>query len=189
MQDPVDGFLAAPLPTLTIREMRADDADLVASLHVASWRSAYRDIFSDDYLAHHAEAERRRHWRERLEAPRDTEAGCIASCNGPPVGFFYPIADQAPSRGPLPDNLHVTPTARGGGLGRSLLAEAARLIEARGWPAGMYLWVFEANSGARRFYERHGAVQVDRSVYAAADGGRHPAVCYAWPDASVLRLA
>jgi hypothetical protein len=49
--------------------------------------------------------------------------------------------------------------------------------------------VFEANAGARRFYERHGAVQIDRVIYAAVDGGRHPALCYAWPDASVLRLS
>jgi GNAT superfamily N-acetyltransferase len=175
-------------PTPTIRPMRADDADLVASLHLASWSSAYRDILSDDYLAHHAEGERRRYWQRRLEAPRDTEAGCIASRNGLPVAFFYLIADPAPSRGTLLDNLHVTPAARGGGLGRRLLAEAAQLIDVRGWPTGMHLWVFEANAGARRFYERHGAALVDRIVYAAADGGRHPAVCYAWPDASVLRL-
>ena len=34
----------------------------------------------------------------------------------------------------------------------------------------------------------HGAQVVDRTVYASADGGANAALCYAWPDASVLRL-
>lgn len=177
-----------PPPAFTIRPMGAGDAAMVASLHVASWRSAYRDILSDDYLAHHAAAERRRHWTGRLGAPREPEAGRIACLDAAPVGFFYLIADQDPSRGTLLDNLHVAAEARGRGLGRRLLAEAAGIIGAAGWPAGLHLWVFEANGGARRFYERHGAVRIDRVLYAAADGRRHPALCYAWPDVAALHL-
>jgi ribosomal protein S18 acetylase RimI-like enzyme len=175
-------------PTLTIRPMRADDVALVASLHVASWRTAYRDILSDDYLAHHAAAERHRHWAVRLAAARSAEAGRIAYVDRQPVAFLYLIADQDPARGTLLDNLHVGPDARGAGLGRRLLAEAAEVIAAHRWPTGLHLWVFEANAGARRFYERHGAIQIDRILYDAADGGRHPAVCYAWADAAALRL-
>jgi GNAT superfamily N-acetyltransferase len=172
---------------VTIRPMHTTDADLVASLHLASWRTAYRSILSDDYLANHAEAERRRHWTQRLETPRDHETGRIASLDGAPVGFFYLIAAADPDRGTLLDNLHVAPHARGAGLGRRLLDEAARVIAAQRWPGGLHLWVFEANAGARRFYERHGAVRVERIMYDAADGGRHPALCYAWADAAVLR--
>ncbi len=176
-----------PSPPVTIRPMRVDDVDLVASLHVASWRAAYRAILSDDYLTHRAAAERRDHWTHRLTAPRDGETGRIASLDGEPVAFFYLVGDADPPRGSLLDNLHVAPHARGTGLGRRLLDEAARVIAAHRWPAGLHLWVFEANTGARRFYERHGAVQVERIMYDAADGGRHPAVCYAWTDAAVLR--
>jgi GNAT superfamily N-acetyltransferase len=149
-----------PSPPLTFRPISAGDADVVASLHLASWRTAYRGILSDDYLAHHAEAERQRHWARRLETPRDQEAGSIASLDAAPVAFFYLVADADPRRGTLLDNLHVAPHARGAGLGRRLLDEAARVIAARRWPGGLHLWVFEANAGARRFYERHGAVQV-----------------------------
>lgn len=167
--------------------MRPDDIEAVAGLHVASWRTAYRGIFTDAYLDGAAEAERRTHWTRRLAAPVSGHSGMIAEQDGAPVGFFYLIADADPPRGTLLDNLHVAPDARGAGLGRHLLERAALEIETRQWPRGLHLWVFNANTGARRFYERHGAEVVDRTVYASADGGANAALCYAWPDAAALR--
>lgn len=182
------GTSAAESGGVTLRPMGADDIEVVAALHVASWRTAYRGIFNDAYLDTEAEAERRAHWTRRLAAPAPTAAGVVAEQAGVPVAFCYLIADADPARGTLLDNLHVAPAVRGAGLGRHLLARAAQEIVARGWPAGLHLWVFDANTGARRFYERHGAQVVDRTVYASADGGANAALCYAWPDASVLRL-
>ena len=75
--------------------------------------------------------------------------------------------------------------ARGSGGGCS--PAPRRKIAARHWPRGLHLWVFDANAGARRFYERHGAQVVDRTVYSSADGGANAALCYAWPDAAALR--
>jgi GNAT superfamily N-acetyltransferase len=169
-----------------LRPMRADDIEIVTALHVASWRTAYRGILTDAYLDTLAEAERRAHWTRRLVTLTPTHAGVIAEHDGEPVGFLYLIAEADPARGTLLDNLHVAPGARGAGLGRQLLSRAAAEIAARRWPAGLHLWVFDANAGARRFYERHGAVPVDRTVYASADGGVNPASCYAWADSAVL---
>ena len=171
---------------LVLRPMRADDIEVVAALHVASWRTAYRGIFTDVYLDSAAEAERRAHWTRRLASPQSLQTGVVAQQDGVAVGFLYLIADADPPRGTLLDNLHVVDGARGAGLGRRLLARAAGEIEARHWPRGLHLWVFDANTGARRFYERHGAQVVDRTVYASADGGANAALCYAWPDAAVL---
>ncbi|MCC6991002.1 MAG: GNAT family N-acetyltransferase [Acidobacteria bacterium] len=179
---------SATVADLVLRPMRADDIEIVASLHVASWRTAYRGIFTDVYLDTVAGTERRAHWTRRLATPVATHTGVVAEQDGVPVGFCYLIADADPPRGTLLDNLHVAPGARGAGLGRRLLACAAEEIAARHWPRGLHLWVFDANTGARRFYERHGAQVVDRTVYSSADGGANAALCYAWPDAAVLRL-
>lgn len=188
MSDGVAGTPIAPAD-LVLRPMRADDIEVVAALHVASWRSAYRGIFTDVYLDTVAETERRHHWTRRLAAPIATHTGVVAEQDGVAVGFCYLIADADPPRGTLLDNLHVVDGARGAGLGRRLLARAADEIEARHWPRGLHLWVFDANIGARRFYERNGAVIIDRTVYASADGGANAALCYAWPDSTALRLA
>lgn len=51
------------------------------------------------------------------------------------------------------DQLYVDPAATGSGLGSRLMgvAKAANL-------GGLDLWTFQANTGARRFYERHGFI-------------------------------
>lgn len=182
------GDRPAGAPAVILRPMRADDIEIVTALHVESWRTAYRGIFTDAYLDTEAEAERRAHWTRRLASPPPRQAGVVAEQAGEAVGFLYLIADADPARGTLLDNLHVASAARGAGLGRCLLARAAQEIAARAWPAGLHLWVFDANTGARRFYERHGAQVVDRTVYASADGGANAALCYAWADAAALRL-
>jgi GNAT superfamily N-acetyltransferase len=53
------------------------------------------------------------------------------------------------------DQLYVEPGLTGGGIGSALLAVAQRER-----PQGLRLWAFQSNTGARRFYERHGFVEV-----------------------------
>jgi GNAT superfamily N-acetyltransferase len=90
--------------------------------------------------------------------------------------------------GSLLDNLHVAPDLTGQGVGRQLLSEAAmRLLEA-GSRVGLYLWVFEQNRRARRFYERAGAIAVGSAENPMPDGNRVLSVCYYWPDPATLVL-
>ncbi len=51
------------------------------------------------------------------------------------------------------DALYLVPSARGQGLGKALLDEAKAAEEM------LTLWAFQANLGARRFYEREGFVE------------------------------
>lgn len=68
--------------------------------------------------------------------------------------------------------LYVAPEWTGRGLGSELLARAKQLRPR------LSLWAFQANAGARRFYERHGFLAV-----AMTDGDneeRAPDVRYEW---------
>jgi GNAT superfamily N-acetyltransferase len=60
--------------------------------------------------------------------------------------------------GEFVDQLYVDPGLTGRGTGSALLAVAKRER-----PQGLRLWTFQANAGARRFYERHGFVEVRRT--------------------------
>ncbi|SFC04313.1 L-amino acid N-acyltransferase YncA [Nocardioides terrae] len=56
------------------------------------------------------------------------------------------------------DSLYVHPDAQGRGVGTALIELALSLR-----PDGLGLWVFETNAPARRFYRRHGFVEVERT--------------------------
>jgi GNAT superfamily N-acetyltransferase len=56
------------------------------------------------------------------------------------------------------DHLYVDPVLTGRGIGSDLLAVAQGER-----PLGLRLWTFASNTGAQRFYERHGFVEVRRT--------------------------
>lgn len=56
------------------------------------------------------------------------------------------------------DQLYVDPEWNGQGIGSSLIELSKAL-----YPHGLELWTFESNVDARRFYERHGFVEAERT--------------------------
>jgi GNAT superfamily N-acetyltransferase len=72
------------------------------------------------------------------------------------------------------DQLYVDPDSWGRGIGSQLIGHAKRLR-----PDGLWLWAFQTNTGARRFYERHGFVAVDETD-GSGNEERAPDVRYAW---------
>ena len=71
------------------------------------------------------------------------------------------------------DHLYLEPARTGEGIGTELLAHAKREQ-----PDGLDLWAFRSNSGARRFYERHGFVAVAFTEGDNEEG--EPDVRYRW---------
>lgn len=76
--------------------------------------------------------------------------------------------------GPWLDQLYVEPTITGRGIGRRLLNLAKRER-----PGGLRLWTFESNTGAQRFYERHGFVATRRTDGRDNEEGA-PDILYVW---------
>jgi len=172
---------------LIFRLMLASDASSVGALHAASWRSAYRGILSDDYLAGDVELDRAVVWKRRFDTPDETRFGVMAELGGVPVGFVYVIASADVVWGNLVDNLHVSPEARSAGIGPQLLARAAGEIEERGWDRRMHLWVYDANTRARAFYARIGGREVESIIEKdTPDSGVAKSWRVAWPDVSAL---
>ena len=73
------------------------------------------------------------------------------------------------------DQLYVEPARTGGGLGSRLieLAKSRR-------PDGLQLWTFAANTGAQRFYLRHGFT-VAETTDGAGNEEKAPDVRFVWP--------
>ena len=171
---------------LTFRPMRAADANAVAALHAASWRSAYRDILSHRYLEEEVDTDRAATWHQRLDTPKQDAFGVVALREGAMVGFVYVIGHADATHGTLIDNLHVAPGARSAGLGPRLLEAAALGIESRGWGPRIFLWVYDANVRARAFYARVGGAEVEQLRKRAPDGQDVLEWRVCWPDLAVL---
>src|SRR5262245_26721733 len=117
-----------------LRPGRLEDADAIAAVFVAA-RTEMTYLPRPDLLT------MQRVFREHV-MPRDEVQ--VAETDDRVVGFASLSATFL-------DHLYVHPDAQGGGLGKALLDWAKQQR-----PEGLELWLFQANVGARRFYERHG---------------------------------
>jgi hypothetical protein len=72
------------------------------------------------------------------------------------------------------------------GYGRGLLEAAARSLIERGQLGPLYLWVFEVNWAARRFYARTGGAVVEKAAHSEPDGSTPLAIRYVWSSAKAL---
>ncbi len=130
-----------------------DDWQEIAEIFIAARKTM-------SYLpALHGDAETRLFIRRVVKrsavwvAERDGEiVGFAALEPGPPEAWLH--------------HLYVAPQAHNAGAGSLLLAKAKAEL-----PRGFSLWTFQANLGARRFYERHGLAEARRTNGAANEEG------------------
>ena len=154
-------MLASPARDVLVRAARVADARGIARVHVSSWRSAYRGLLPDAYLAALSLDDRTRRWRGRLRDIRASETVLVAERAGEVVGY----ASAGPTRDADCDAsaigelyaLYVVEEAWGRGAGRLLHDAALDFLHVRAFSAAT-LWVLETNRRARRFYERVGWV-------------------------------
>jgi ribosomal protein S18 acetylase RimI-like enzyme len=172
-----------------LRPATAADAAVIAQIHIDSWRSAYRHILASDYLAGPIEQDRHDVWSARFASPNADMQVTIAEDEAGALGFICTFGNDDPVWGAMVDNLHVLPRAKGRGVGRSLLAAAAKWVARRYPGAGLHLWVFEANTPARGFYDRMGGDVVERIVEPIAGGGEAHSLRYAWRNPLLLQAS
>jgi ribosomal protein S18 acetylase RimI-like enzyme len=166
-----------------IRPIDSNDVVAVASVHAASWRSAYRGILRDEFLDGDLVADRVALWAKRLSPLPQENFGYLAFEAEQPIGFAFAFGVHDPHWGTLVDNLHVLPRLKGRGLGKRLLVNLCERANAAHPNAGLYLWVYERNTAARGFYETLGGEPVERAVIQAPGGGEVAEWRYAWPSA------
>lgn len=83
------------------------------------------------------------------------------------------------------DNLHIRPEFRGQGIGR-LFAETVRWVIREDPKRRIYLWVFEANDPARRFYEKFRGKVIENRVRDMPGGVKVSYLRMIWQDTGLL---
>ncbi len=168
-----------------LRDATAADAAAVASLHLASWRDAYRGLLPDGFLDGALGGLMAAHWPAVLVRPLPGPVILAVAPGAPPLGF---VAAWRQGANMHVDNLHLRPEARGAGIGRVLLGAAASRLLAEGFRTAD-LWALEGNRGALRFYARLGARLDEVPVVKPAFGHPVPMRRAHWPDLAVLACA
>ena len=146
---------------LSIRPATAEDADTIADLYTEARVHAVPQMPP----ALHSNAEDRAYVARRVVEPDVTM--WVAERDGELLGF----ATCTPT---FLDSLYIRPDLTGQGIGSLLLD----VVEAT-HPDGYELWVFVSNVGARRFYERRGLVEVERTD-GSGNEEKSPDIRMAW---------
>lgn len=166
-----------------LRPARPEDAAALGALHVQAWRETYPGIVPAAILAALDPAERAAMWARVLAAG---EAAVILACNadGTALGFACAGAQREPDVLPQQGEFHaiyLLRAAQGRGLGRALMAAAARALLARGM-ASASLWVLDGNDAAFGFYAALGGRVARRRAFPPPQEWDGRETAFAWDD-------
>jgi GNAT superfamily N-acetyltransferase len=169
-----------------IRAACSSDAAAIARAHVDSWRTTYRGIAPDNFLAALSYEQRERMWRGILSPVSGSPFVYVAEAPGAQIVGF---ASGGPARDANLDYrgelyaIYLLQDQQRHGLGRRLIvALVQQLIEAG--MTSLLVWVL-ADNPARKFYEALGGQYVyDRQ--ASIGNAQLLEVAYGWRDARLL---
>lgn len=163
----MSGLTASIGHMVELRDATPTDAHALATVHVASWRAAYRGLMPDEVLAGLSVPERHQLWSDRLTAPEERTSVVVATDARRVVGFAAvgpPLVPTDRADSTLGDlyALYLDPDHWGQGIGTPLHDAALdRLVAHSFTHAG--LWVLNGNLRALRFYHRHGWTDTGRT--------------------------
>lgn len=143
----------------SLRPAQPNDADAIADIHTAARCEAMPWL-----PVLHTDAETRE-WVASIVLPNQDV--WVAEADGEVVGYVSLEGDEL-------NDLYVRPGWQGQGIGGTMLAKAKSIS-----PGELALWAFQRNTGARRFYERHGFALVELTD-GTGNEEREPDARYRW---------
>ena len=142
-----------------IRVAAASDADAIARVHVASWRTTYSGLLPDDFLESLSATNYAERWK-RVIAEGSSRV-YVAEDGGEVVGFASGGRERAGETGFEGElyAIYVLDVAQRRGFGRELVRSSVAGLRELGL-GDMIIWVLRDNTPARAFYERLGGAYV-----------------------------
>jgi len=173
-----------------LRIATVDDAAALAEVHLRSWQTAYRGIFSDAFLDGMMAGlgTRTERWRQSLSSPTpaDSRAYVVEIAGAGMAGFVSGGSAREVHPG-YPGELYaiyLLAEHRGQGIGRALFGTCRDYLASLGHRAFM-LWVIDANPTCA-FYRAMGGQVVPGLTKAATIGGTTVTeLVFGWSDAVV----
>src|SRR5271156_832857 len=177
------------MSSVVLRAAAFADADAIASLHVASWRDAFRGMIPDGGLDGPMLDERLPMWRQVLAIMPAGRLSLVAvdeaaTAEAPIVGSAWGGRRRGRERAGLPYDaeiytLYIAQARRGQHLGCRLMASMAMRLLLFGHE-NLMLWTLKDNAPGRAFYEGLGGRPVAERVEWFA-GAPLQEVAFGWP--------
>lgn len=168
---------------MIIRAAKREDTPGIAHVHNESWRTTYRGMLPDEYLANLRDEDSRARWERAIDAGHllyvaEDETGKIA-------GFVA----GGPARTDVDEYegelyaIYILDSHHGRGIGRLLVQALAKGFEERGMHS-MLLWVMKGNP-AQGFYEALGGQEIRTQEFQLA-GVTIEEIAFGWKDIAPL---
>lgn len=161
-----------------IRPATLSDSPAIARVHVSSWRSTFRGLLPDDFLASLDEAHYEERWKRLIGA--STSKVYVVDAEDGIVGFASGGRERAGVAG-FGGELYaifLIDSAQRRGFGISLVRALVGGLRDMGLD-DMIVWVLRDNWGARHFYERLGGVYIETHPITFGSASI-PEVSYGW---------
>jgi len=171
---------------ILIREAHIDDSAPIARVHVDSWRTTYKGIVSDNYLAAMSYQQREEMWKEFFQETDHFQFAYVAEAeNNQIIGFASGGVNRNNAteyQGEL-YAIYILHEHQGKAIGRQLTEAVAKRLFQEGRKS-MWVWVLERNP-ACRFYESLGGNRVHKKEINIGDTTLIE-VGYGWKDIKTL---
>jgi GNAT superfamily N-acetyltransferase len=174
---------------ITIRPATPADAVAIAQVRVDAWRTTYKGMIPDAYLAAMKVEESAALWEKILTAGPNSTSVFVAVDASAVVGFAAGHMLAEPKHGVDAElsAVYLVRDAQRTGVGQRLVATVAAAQRAHG-ATGLIVWVIAGNKAARAFYEKLGAELLIEQPF-TWDGMGLVEAGYAWRDLNALIAA
>jgi ribosomal protein S18 acetylase RimI-like enzyme len=168
---------------MIVREATHRDVAAIARVHVDSWRTTYRGIIPEEFLANLSYENRENSWHNILDnAPKDRSFTYVAEdASGQIIGFANGGVERTGDpvyRGEL-CAIYLLKRDQQKGIGRELVRTVAQKLGQMGIHS-MLIWVLVDNP-ACRFYKRLGGQKVYEKEIKIG-GAKLIEIAYGWTD-------
>lgn len=169
---------------MIVREARLEDAVAIARVHVNTWRTTYRGIIPEDYLANLSYEKREQGWVQILKNG-DGFVYVAIDESGEIIGFACGGKERTGNaiyQGELMA-IYILEAYQGKRIGHNLtlaVVERLAMLEIN----SMLVWVLTANP-ACKFYQAMGGEKVYEKQIAIG-GVQLDEVAYGWKDTSII---
>lgn len=168
---------------MQVREAAIEDAEPIARVHLASWKTTYPGIVPQEYIDGLRIEKGIADWQAWVSASQATvlvaedERGIFGFAAGGAI--MHPVEGYAGELGAI----YLLASHQGKGAGALLVRRMASELQRQGF-GNMVAWVLRDNP-ACGFYQRMGGVQVAEQTIDIG-GKALPEIAYGWPQIAPL---